>query len=117
MAAKTRELVFFWDHPATIVEDPSQLAIVGGFFFKRKNVDVRVVAVKIARHTDPNPQLLALAAATHGSILWLYDVNIHDTAAKDFPPRLQGPGTGLSCRDFGGRPIGIVACVPTEQPS
>lgn len=38
IASGTQNLVFLWDHPANPVEDPSQLAIVGGFFFNRQGI-------------------------------------------------------------------------------
>ena len=109
--ARTRDLIFFWDHPATLVEDPSQLAIVGGFFFQRRGVDVHVTPFKVARHEDPNPGLAALARKSGTAILWLYDKAVHDTAATRFPPRIEALADSVRCHDYGEAPVGVVACL------
>ena len=111
IAAKTHKLVFFWDHPATVIEDPSQLSLVGGFFFKRRGVDVTVTPFRVARHEDPNTPLEALARRSGASILWVYDTSVHDTAASQFPPRIA-LSRDWSCHDFGSEPTGILACNP-----
>jgi hypothetical protein len=110
IASGTRNLVFLWDHPANPVEDPAQLAIVGGFFFNRQGIDVHVTPLKLATHEDPNTRLLALADQPHSAILWIYDLNVHDTAARTYPPRITKLAVGWQCRDFGSPPIGILAC-------
>lgn len=115
--AGTRNLVFFWDHPATIIEDSSQLAIVGGFFFKRHGIDVHVSPLQIARHVDPNRRLIALADKPRSAILWIYDASVHDTAAREYPPKIESLAEGWSCRDFGNFPIGILACIPRMSAS
>ncbi len=109
MAQGTRSLAFFWDNPNNAVESPEQLAIVGGFFFQRRGVDVAVAPLINARGRDPNPRLLAMAQAPHASILWLYDTRVHDTAAKVFPPTIARM-PGWRCHDFGATTIGILAC-------
>jgi uncharacterized membrane protein len=110
IAAGTQNLVFLWDHPANPVEDPSQLAIVGGFFFNRQGIDVHVTPLKLATHEDPNTRLIALADQPHSAILWIYDTNVHDTAARTYPPRITKLASAWRCHDFGSPPIGILAC-------
>ncbi len=106
----TKNLVFFWDHPNTPVEDPSQLAIVGGFFFDRAGLDIHVAPVQLAAHEDPNPRLLALANQPHSAILWIYDKAVLRTAARTYPPRIGALDPAWRCHDFGLPPVGIVAC-------
>jgi hypothetical protein len=110
LTSGTRTLVFLWDHPASSVEDPSQLQIVGGFFFRRQGIDVPVIPLKLERQEDPNFRLLAAADEPHTGILWLYDTRVHDTAAKIHPPRLTELDSTWQCRDFGAPPIGVLAC-------
>ena len=109
MAAGTRRLVIFWDNPNSAVEAPSQLAIVGGFFFARRGLEVHVEGLVNPRGADPNPRLLASAMGPDAGILWLYDTRIHDTAAAVFPPTIART-PGWACRDFGVAPVGVLAC-------
>lgn len=111
-AAGARSLIFFWDNPNNAVEAPSQLAIVGGFFFHRRHLDVPVTPLIDPRGGDPNPKLLALARGPKAAILWAYDTRIHDTAATAFPPRIAAT-PGWSCRDYGAETVGILACLRT----
>lgn len=115
IASGTKNLVFFWDHPDTFVEDPSQLAIVGGFFFKRRGVDVHVEPIKIERREDPNPKILAAAGRPNSSILWIYDLGVHDTAARVFPPRIEKLDPSWRCTDRGLENIGVVTCGRKEM--
>jgi uncharacterized membrane protein len=110
IASGTKNLVFLWDHPNNMVEDPSQLAIVGGFFFERAGLDVHVAPVQLAAHEDPNPRLLALANQPGSAILWIYDKGVLRTAARTYPPRIGALDPAWRCHDFGLPPIGIVAC-------
>ena len=113
--AKVKHAVFFWDNPNNLVENPAQLAIVGGFFFKRRGVDVDVLPFKNVRHEDPNPALVALADTPSSAILWVYDAHVHDTAARTFPPRLALLDATLRCQDFARPPFGVVACVRSDR--
>jgi Dolichyl-phosphate-mannose-protein mannosyltransferase len=110
LASGTRKLVFLWDSPSTYAEDPSQLQIVGGFFFRRLGIELPVVPIKLAHDEDPNLRLLAAADTPHTGILWLSDPRVHNTAAKDHPPRITELDPAWRCRDFGSPPITILAC-------
>jgi hypothetical protein len=57
-------------------------------------------------------QSLRFPALVFGSIapLWIYDTNVHGTAARTFPPRITELASAWQCRDFGSPPIGILAC-------
>jgi hypothetical protein len=68
----------------------------------------------IATHEDPNTRLVALADQPHSAILWIYDTNVHDTAARTYPPRITELASAWQCRDFGSPPIGILACTQKD---
>jgi hypothetical protein len=104
-----RRLVFFWDHPALLVEEPEQLAIVGGFFWTRSNDRIEVQPLSPARGLDPHRAILD-AAGPDTAILWLYDLNVRHTAAALFPPRIELLDPAWECRNFGESRIGILAC-------
>jgi uncharacterized membrane protein len=110
IASGTKKLVFLWDHPNTSVEDPYQLQIVGGFFFRRQGIDVQVIPLKPDRREDPNFLFLKAASGPHTGILWVYDTRVHDTAAKVHPPEITELDPAWNCRDFGSPPLGILAC-------
>jgi Dolichyl-phosphate-mannose-protein mannosyltransferase len=111
MDAGTRKLVFLWDNASNSAENPSQLQILGGFFFRRAGVELPVVPVKLAHDEDPNLRLLAAADAPHTGILWLFDPRLHDTAARDHPPRITEIDPAWHCHDFGTPPITVLACL------
>ncbi len=107
--ARPSTLAFFWDHPNTTIEAPDQLALVGGFFFRRAGQPVSVVPLKPSPSVDVS-KLSAAAAGPDGAVLWLYDTRVHDTRARAAPPRIVEVDPGFVCRDFGSAPIGILAC-------
>jgi len=110
LQANIKKLVFLWDHPANIAENPLQLEAVGRFFFQRDGVDVTIVPLQPAHGADPNPPLLEAARTTSSDgLLWIYDTK-GNTGAKHFPPVISSLDPSWSCRTFGESPIGILAC-------
>jgi hypothetical protein len=115
MARGISRVALTWDHPASTVVDPVQLRAVGEFFFARAQKPVTIYPVVLDRGEDASRQLLDVARSGHAAILWLYDVNVHDTAAAAFPPQIETLDPAWRCRDYGGGNIGVVACHPTTQ--
>ncbi len=115
MEAHVKRLAFLWDNPANAVEDVSQLQKTGGFFFRRRGVDVDVRPLRLQPGEDPNLSLLKAASGKDAGILWLYDLGIHDTAALKFPARLQQIDPSWRCRNYGDERLGVVACVKAGQ--
>jgi hypothetical protein len=110
-AAGTQRLVFAWDHPASAILDRSQLAALGGFFFKREGQPVIVDPIVLRPGEDASAAFLSAAAeAPHSAILWLYDRGVHDTAAITSPPVIAQADPSWHCRNYGGSSIGVVAC-------
>lgn len=104
-------LVFFFDHPANVFEEPDQLAIVGGFFFRRAGIDVSVTPVKLRQGEDPNARLLAAATGKpYAGLLWIYNTNDGDVAASTTPPRIETLAPEWHCHDHGVGTVGILAC-------
>ena len=102
-------LAFLWDNPLTPVLQPSQLEAMGGFFFRRQHA-VPVTAVILRPGDDPNDRLLAAARGNHPALLWLYDSNVHGTAAISHPPRIERHDPAWVCRNFGKGSFGVIAC-------
>ena len=110
-AAGTQRLVFAWDHPASAVLGRSQLAALGGFFFKRAGHPVAVDPIVLRPGDDASAAFLkAAAAAPHSAILWLYDRGVHNTAAITSPPAIARTDPSWRCRNYGSSSIGVVAC-------
>lgn len=103
-----RRLVFFWDHPATAVEVPSQLDAVAGFFLRRAGLPVAVTPIYPTADDMNGP--IEVAAGSDAVVLWLYDELVHHTRARNFPPHLSELDPSLECRNFGRLTIGVVAC-------
>jgi hypothetical protein len=104
-----QKLVFLWDHPANSVEAPGQLKAVGGFFFNRARDPIQVDPVYLKAGDDPN-QVLLSRAGPRSAILWIYDLKIHDTAAKLYPPHIAEQNPDWRCRNFARGGVGIFAC-------
>ena len=110
MRAGTDRLVFLWDNPNSKVVDPQQLSAVGGFFFKRAGTPVDVTPIKLQNGEDPNIRLAEEATPRGASILWLYDVYVHGTAARAHPLAIAARDPSWLCRNFGDRRFGVIAC-------
>ncbi len=111
MHARISRLVFYWDHPVLAIEDRSQLARVGGFFFARAGRQIPVDPVFVPNGVDPNPVLLSHAAVPGSAILWMYGQHVPRTFLADFPPALAAIDPRWSCRNFGNGQIKILACI------
>jgi hypothetical protein len=110
MRGEPKRLVFLWDHPASPILETDQLDSVGGFFFARAGRPVEVRSVVVRDDEDPNPRLLAEAAAPNSAILWAYDVGVRGTAAIRHRPRIEALDPSFRCRDYARGSVGVVAC-------
>ncbi|HTI67773.1 MAG TPA: glycosyltransferase family 39 protein [Caulobacteraceae bacterium] len=110
MRAKPVRLVYLWDHPASRILAADQLERTGGFFFTRAHQPVEVRAVVVRADQDPNPVLLAQAAAPGSAILWAYDIGVRGTAAIRHRPRIETLDPSFKCRDYARGSVGVVAC-------
>jgi uncharacterized membrane protein len=111
LKAHPDQIVFTWDHPAAQVEDPSQYDVAGGFFFRRAGSKAVITPVLVQPGEDPNLKLLAAAKGPHSAILWLYDMGVHGTQARRFPPRIETLDPRFHCRQYGRGSIGVLGCV------
>jgi uncharacterized membrane protein len=111
LKAHPDQIVFTWDHPAAQVEDPSQYDAAGGFFFRRAGSKAAITPVLVQPGEDPNLKLLAAAKGPHAAILWLYDMGVHGTQARRFPPKIETLDPRLRCRQYGRGSIGVLGCV------
>jgi len=112
MADRPARLVFLWDTPMRV--DPAALRGVGGFFFQRAGHPVAVDPVSLNPGEDPNTVLLGRAAQPHTAILWIYDLSVHDAAARRRPPVIGRLDPAWRCRNFGKGKLGVVACDKPE---
>ena len=103
-------LVFLWDHPIDPVLHPEQLSALGGFFLQRMGLDILVDPVVLKPGEDPNTRLLNDAAPSGSAILWLYDRNVHGTAAIAYPPRITRQDAAWRCWRSSSARFGVVAC-------
>ncbi len=110
MAGAPDRVVFVWDHPASPILTTDQLAAVGGFFFARDGVAVKIDPVVLRADQDPNPRLLAELSSPRAALIWAYDIGVQGTAARRFPPRLSRLDPTLKCRNYGRGSIGVLAC-------
>ena len=108
-AQAVTDVTFIWDHPAAKVMAPESLRRVGGFFFQRAGVPVRVTALNVDPAHDPNQQALAAAHGPRPGIIWIYD-RTGRTAAAKFPPAIERSDPHWSCQTIGDGRIGSVAC-------
>jgi hypothetical protein len=109
MEARPRRLTYVWDNPAAAVLWPDSVARVAAFFVERggRNVPVDVVTL---HGREPN-RLLGVTEPD-AAVLWLYDVNVHGTAATRSPPKLET--AARECRDFGRWWMHVYACRPVR---
>ena len=110
LATHPSRLVFVWDHPAQAVEDPSQYAAAGGYFFKRAGSKAEIVPVLFGPGDEPNQRLLRAAQAPGSVILWLYDTGVRGTFARTAPPRISDLDPSFGCRQYGAGRLGVYAC-------
>ena len=108
-------LVFTLDSPVSAVLHASTLEGLGRFFFDRDRQAVSVTAVTLHSGEDASTTLLASAQSPRSGILWLYDLNTHDTIARVSPPHVAELDRHWRCRNYGTDSIGVLACVNTEQ--
>jgi hypothetical protein len=116
MADGARHMAFMWDNPATQGGDLGQLAQVAGFFFNRAGRSIPIDVVTWTPAADPNKSLLARARGPYDALIWIYDRNVPGTLAISHPPRLTQIDPSLTCRDFGGGGIGVLACDRRKAP-
>lgn len=104
------QIVFFYDSPQNKVFEPSQLEALGGFFFKRDGLPVRVTPIFLQPGDDPNVRLLAAATSSRPAILWFYELGIRETAAESHPPRIEQIDLAWICNKRTKDSLGLVAC-------
>jgi hypothetical protein len=114
MRSGVREVAFTWDNPVTHGTPVDIGRAPADFFFKRAHAKVAVTYVDVGGGEDPNQLLLRAAAPNGSAILWLYDKNVHGTAAIRYAPRISALDPHYSCRQFGLEFVGAVACVDTR---
>jgi len=103
-------LVFLWDHPWEKIAGEPRLKGLGGFFFERANQPVDVKVVDLQPGEDPNKALLAKAGNDpKAALLWLYDRTL-PAAVDHYPEQIATLDPAWTCHNFGGGPIGIIAC-------
>lgn len=112
-----RRVVFLWDNPTATAVDRAQLASLGGFFFQRAGAAIPVSPIVLGTPTDPNETLVEAASVQGSGILWLFDRNVRKTVAVRYPPRIEQIDPRWSCKDFGKRPVSILACVRSTAPA
>jgi hypothetical protein len=114
MRSGVREVTFTWDNPMTHGTPADIGRAPADFFFKRAHAKVAVTYVDVGGGEDPNRVLLRAAVPNGGAILWLYDKNVHGTAAIRYPPRIGAFDPHYSCRQFELALVGAVACIDTR---
>ena len=115
--AGVRRLVFLWDNPTDRALAPEERDALAGFFMRRSGRAVKVIGVRPAPGSDPNPLLVAAARPSGSGVLWLYDLRVPGAEARRFPPDLGRLDPQLRCRRyvgaaFGVTPaLGVIGCV------
>lgn len=107
---KIKRLVFFWDNPLAQTAISQQFDQVGGFFFARAGHPIPVDVPTWTKDADPNPLLLADVRSQETAIIWIYDLDRAGTLAIRHPPRLSALDPSLTCHDFAGGKLGVIAC-------
>jgi hypothetical protein len=87
----------------------------GPLLFDRAHREVTVIPATVRADEDASADLLKLAKPRGAAILWLYDTNVHGTAARSTPPRIDRLDPTWRCRNYDNAPIGVLACYPTER--
>ena len=111
MDAGARKVTLLWDNPTNQAEEPEQMDRVAGFFFRRAGSDVLARSIRLPRGADPNNDLPIAASAPGDGFIWVYDRNVHHTAAILFPPRLDEALFGFQCRSVGDEMSSVLACI------
>ena len=111
MDAGARKVTLLWDNPTNQAEAPEQMDRVAGFFFRRAGSDVLARSIRLPRGADPNNDLPIAASAPGDGFIWVYDRNVHHTAAILFPPRLDEALFGFQCRSVGDEMSSVLACI------
>jgi hypothetical protein len=109
-----KRVIFFWDNPTAALGNPDLFSRVGGFFYNRSGTQVRVrplLPPKRGGDIDPNAILLARTSRLGEGFIWLSDVTVSGTQAIRHPPNLELLGNGRKCRNFGRKPVTVLACV------
>jgi hypothetical protein len=104
-----KRLVFMWDTP--LGGEPTSLKGVGGFFFARAGNPVTVDPVIDTTGEDPNLLLLKRAdSAPRTVIIWIYDLNVRNTNALKYPPRIEQIDARWECENFGVQSLAVMGC-------
>ncbi len=110
--AGVKRLVFLWDHPSSLIQDPDQMQAVGGFFLRRSGTPVEVVNVANSWRDDPQPRLLKAAGSEQGTaILWLYDSRLAKTAALAHSPQIEKLDPSWRCSNYSDSPFVSLVCL------
>jgi len=110
--AHPRRLIFFWGSSKATVDIPL-FNEVAGFELKRAGhpVSVRTLIVPDP-NTDPNHALIDVATRPGDAILWSYDTSrIRGALVTQHRAALSRLDPTWACRDFGQKPIAVVACI------
>jgi hypothetical protein len=110
--ANPRRLIFFWGSSKATVDIPL-FNEVAGFELKRAGhpVSVRTLIVPDP-NTDPNRALIDVATRPGDAILWSYDTSrIRGALVTQHRAALSRLDPTWVCRDFGQKPIAVVACI------
>ena len=59
---------------------------------------------------DANTALLDQVHSPDTGILWLYDLNVHDTVARTMPPRINTLDPSWTCHNYAPPNFGVYAC-------
>lgn len=108
-----QRLTVLWDNPTSAVLHPKLQAAVGGFFFERAGVPMKVNTLVLAGKVpqpDPNLVLNRLNSRPGDAVLWLY-IPSPRTLAHQFPPRLSQLDPAWKCREFGRHQHHVIGCV------
>ena len=110
------KLVFLWDNPTALLGQPSKIAQVGEFFFRREGRPLDVLIPRYALNADPDPAIAALIKGrSDTAIIWAYDKGVPNTSALLYPPRFWKDKARWKCRNFGAGEIIVLTCLPLQQ--
>lgn len=102
-------LGFLWDSPTGTMSDPVRIAEIAGFFPNQAGRPVTVSVLKAWPGSDPR-RIVAdqVRDGTIDSLVWISDASVPGTLEPaDAGTLLRA---GWQCRDFGRRPITVLAC-------
>ena len=107
--AGVTDLVFVWDHELAPMMDRGSLARVGGVFFDRRRIGVKVAPVVVDREHDPNLAILAETRGPKPGVIWLYNREGR-TASALHPPAIPAHDARWTCVSSGDGIVGAVGC-------